>query len=91
MVLKRPFSIRKFWETTSSLLFLGTFHTLGAPTKRQEIEKEKVDGILDCKVERNARGQFLVRGRIFDASKPQTFNQPWTPEEQRRYLTNYLK
>ena len=39
---------------------------------------------MDCKVERNARGQFLVRGRVFDASKPQTFNQPWTPEEQRR-------
>jgi len=64
--------------------YKGTFHTMGAPSKRQEIEKEKVDGILDCKVERNARGQFLVRGRIFDASKPQTFNQPWTPEEQRR-------
>ena len=24
---------------------------MGAPSKRQEIEKEKVDGILDCKVE----------------------------------------
>ena len=47
-------------------------------------EKEKVEGLLDCKVERNAKGQFLVRGRVFDGSKPQTFNQPWTPEEQRR-------
>jgi len=56
----------------------------GAPPKKQEIEKEKVEGLLDCKVERNAKGQFLVRGRVFDASKPQTFNQPWTPEEQRR-------
>ena len=25
-----------------------------------------------------------MRGRIFDSSKPQTFNQPWTPQEQRR-------
>lgn len=49
-----------------------------------EQEKEKVEGILDCKVERNAKGQYLVRGRVFDNSKPQTFNQPWTPEEQRR-------
>ena len=40
--------------------------------------------MLDCKVERNSKGQYLVRGRVFDHSKPQTFNQPWTPEEQRR-------
>ena len=60
------------------------FYPKGAPPKKQEIEKEKVEGLLDCKVERNAKGQFLVRGRVFDASKPQTFNQPWTPEEQRR-------
>ncbi len=40
--------------------------------------------MLSCKVEKNSRGQFLVRGRVFDESKPQTFNQPWTPEEQRR-------
>jgi hypothetical protein len=46
--------------------------------------KEKIEGLLDCKVEKNAKGQFLVRGRIFDTTKPQTFNQPWTPEEQRR-------
>lgn len=47
--------------------------------------KEEVKGVLDhCKVERNTRGQFLVRGRLFDNSKPKTFNQPWTPEEQRR-------
>jgi hypothetical protein len=29
-------------------------------------------------------GQFFVRGRAFDEKKPVTFNQPWTPEEQRR-------
>ena len=52
--------------------------------KPENSSKEKVEGLLDCKVERNSRGQFLVRGRVFDASKPQTFNQPWTPEEQRR-------
>ena len=52
--------------------------------KDELLSKEKVEGILDCKVERNAKGQYLVRGRIFDQSKPQTFNQPWTPEEQRR-------
>ena len=52
--------------------------------KDELLAKEKVEGILDCKVERNAKGQYLIRGRIFDQSKPQTFNQPWTPEEQRR-------
>lgn len=36
------------------------------------------------KIEKNPRGQILVRGRIFDDKKPKTFNQPWTPEEQRR-------
>lgn len=29
-------------------------------------------------------GQYFVRGRAFDEKKPVTFNQPWTPEEQRR-------
>lgn len=28
--------------------------------------------------------QILVRGRVFDESKPETFNQLWTIEEQRR-------
>lgn len=28
--------------------------------------------------------QILVRGRAFDESKPETFNQLWTVEEQRR-------
>lgn len=38
-----------------------------------------------AKVERTVRGQFLVRGRVFDEKKkPKTFNQPWTPEEQKR-------
>ncbi|XP_012256270.2 ZZ-type zinc finger-containing protein 3 [Athalia rosae] len=29
-------------------------------------------------------GKILVRGRAFDQSKPETFNQLWTTEEQRR-------
>ena len=30
-------------------------------------------------------GQWLVRGRIYDGkTKPKTFNQPWTGEEQKR-------
>ncbi|XP_066600529.1 ZZ-type zinc finger-containing protein 3-like [Prorops nasuta] len=29
-------------------------------------------------------GKILVRGRAFDESKPETFNQLWTTEEQRR-------
>ena len=30
-------------------------------------------------------GQWLVRGRVFDGkTKPKTFNQPWTAEEQKR-------
>ncbi len=36
------------------------------------------------KFDRNARGQILVRGRVFEEGKPKTFNQPWTPEEQQR-------
>ena len=58
----------------------------GVPKKHHDEEdpKERVEGVLDCKVERNSKGQYLVRGRVFDHSKPQTFNQPWTPEEQRR-------
>ena len=31
--------------------------------KEELLAKEKVEGILDCKVERNARGQYLVRGK----------------------------
>ncbi|XP_046391372.1 ZZ-type zinc finger-containing protein 3 [Ischnura elegans] len=30
------------------------------------------------------RSKYLVRGKAFDDSKPQTFNQLWTTEEQRR-------
>ncbi len=60
------------------------FRGVGKSVKTEPEDKERVEGLLDCKVERNSKGQFLVRGRIFDASKPQTFNQPWTPEEQRR-------
>ena len=46
---------------------------------------ESVNG-LGCKVERTVDGkQYLVRGRLFDGkTKPKTFNQPWTTDEQRR-------
>ena len=46
---------------------------------------EQVNG-LGCKVERTVNGrQYLVRGRLFDGkTKPKTFNQPWTTDEQRR-------
>ena len=38
--------------------------------------REQVSGIPGAKVERNAHGQYLVRGRLFDPnSKPKTFNQ----------------
>ena len=41
---------------------------------------------LGCKVERTVDGKrYLVRGRLFDGkTKPKTFNQPWTTDEQRR-------
>lgn len=29
-------------------------------------------------------GKIMVRGRVYDGSKPQTFNQSWTDEEQRK-------
>ena len=46
---------------------------------------ESVNG-LGCKVERTVDGkQYLVRGRLFDGkTKPKTFNQPWTTDEQKR-------
>ena len=46
---------------------------------------EPVNG-LGCKVERTVDGkQYLVRGRLFDGkTKPKTFNQPWTTDEQKR-------
>lgn len=28
--------------------------------------------------------KILVRGRVYDGNKPQTFNQSWTDEEQRK-------
>ncbi|XP_044010407.1 ZZ-type zinc finger-containing protein 3 [Aphidius gifuensis] len=37
--------------------------------------------VCEKKIDDNKR---LVRGRIFDDSKPETFNQPWTDEEQMR-------
>ena len=38
---------------------------------------------IDIKAEQE-NGKILVRGRAFDESKPETFNQLWTVEEQRR-------
>ena len=38
--------------------------------------REHISGVPGAKVERNAHGQYLVRGRLFDpTSKPKTFNQ----------------
>jgi hypothetical protein len=34
--------------------------------------------------ERGKDGKLLVRGREFNQRKPETFNQLWTPEEQKR-------
>lgn len=34
--------------------------------------------------ERGKDGKLLVRGREFNQKKPETFNQLWTPEEQKR-------
>lgn len=34
--------------------------------------------------ERSKDGKLLVRGREFNQKKPETFNQLWTPEEQKR-------
>lgn len=30
--------------------------------------------------------KILVRGRVYNGNKPQTFNQSWTDEEQRKYV-----
>ena len=46
---------------------------------KDALPRVAVEG-LGCKVEKTAKGQFFVRGRIFDDQKPKTFNQPWTPE-----------
>ncbi|XP_067001990.1 ZZ-type zinc finger-containing protein 3 isoform X1 [Anabrus simplex] len=44
-----------------------------------------LDGSGKCDEETSKeKCKILVRGRMFDESKPETFNQSWTTEEQRR-------
>jgi len=42
------------------------------------------DNELSKEYERGPDGKLLVRGREFNQKKPETFNQLWTPEEQKR-------
>ena len=42
------------------------------------------DNELAKESERGQDGKLLVRGREFNQKKPETFNQLWTPEEQKR-------
>ncbi|XP_042228068.1 ZZ-type zinc finger-containing protein 3-like isoform X2 [Homarus americanus] len=46
-------------------------------TAQQPVQESK-DPVTDD-------GKIMVRGRLYDGSKPQTFNQSWTDEEQRKY------
>lgn len=54
----------------------GSDTRMGPQTRPKE-----TPSICEKKIDDNKR---LVRGRIFDDSKPETFNQPWTDEEQMR-------
>ncbi|KAG7165577.1 ZZ-type zinc finger-containing protein 3-like [Homarus americanus] len=45
-------------------------------TAQQPVQESK-DPVTDD-------GKIMVRGRLYDGSKPQTFNQSWTDEEQRK-------
>lgn len=42
------------------------------------------DSETSRETEKGKEGKLLVRGREFNQKKPETFNQLWTPEEQKR-------
>lgn len=49
--------------------------------ENQSVQKQFLQDTKDCI---GADGKILVRGRAYDESKPQTFNQSWSDEEQRK-------
>ncbi|XP_047473792.1 ZZ-type zinc finger-containing protein 3-like isoform X3 [Penaeus chinensis] len=53
------------------------------PKTRKRILQESQQTHPDSK-EPACSDKIMVRGRIYDESKPQTFNQSWTDEEQRK-------
>ncbi|XP_055911911.1 ZZ-type zinc finger-containing protein 3 [Eupeodes corollae] len=50
----------------------------------QEIGSTKVEHFTENDMESKLMKDVKVRGRVFDQTKPETFNQLWTCEEQRR-------
>ncbi|XP_055843742.1 ZZ-type zinc finger-containing protein 3 [Episyrphus balteatus] len=50
----------------------------------QDIGSTKTENYNDNDMEAKLNTDIKVRGRIFDQSKPETFNQLWTCDEQRR-------
>ncbi|KAK8722164.1 hypothetical protein OTU49_012306 [Cherax quadricarinatus] len=57
------------------------------PNTRKRVLQENLAAqqpVQDSKESFNDDAKILVRGRIYDGSKPQTFNQIWTDEEQRK-------
>lgn len=63
------------------------YHVYGSDTRMGPQTRPK-EQQLDPKQQQkqNEKGKILVRGRPFDDSKPETFNQPWTDEEQMRLI-----
>ena len=51
---------------------------------RSAVETRKKTAEAASTAAGGGKGPVLVRGRPYDERKPQTFNQPWTREEQRR-------
>ncbi len=62
----------------------GMLGMAAAGGRKPETRGGGIGAAAPGKVEKNPLGQILVRGRVFEEGKPRTFNQPWTPEEQRR-------
>uniref|UniRef100_A0A0P4X1U2 Uncharacterized protein n=2 Tax=Scylla olivacea TaxID=85551 RepID=A0A0P4X1U2_SCYOL len=57
------------------------------PKTRKRIIQEmsaSQQSIQESKESMNADNKILVRGRLYDESKPQTFNRTWSDEEQRK-------
>ncbi|KAJ9590878.1 hypothetical protein L9F63_016083 [Diploptera punctata] len=57
---------------------------LSRPQTRKTVNKPSDHPEHDVKDLNDLKSKVLVRGRLFDDSKPETFNQLWTAEEQRR-------
>lgn len=72
MLLNINFNIMKIWLSplTSKIWYHHIFFLMCQQDSKEPVSSDKI----------------MVRGRIYDESKPQTFNQSWTDEEQRKWV-----